>query len=234
MPDPVFSEADRVAAASASLPAELQGKSAAEVATYYQQREAQLQKDLRAAQTPSNPAPVVRVETKTPKNEDFWTDPAGSVNQAIKVGTVSRDEFNNASAFVQRQMTEMAEYLTSQKHADWKLFKADIDDIMSKVEPGARADSNMWETAYIYAVGRNPERAVQARSATVVIPTAGGPERGSPAAGAPPAAAPELTAEQEFVRSRMGISKESYIEAQKHIQAGTFPLTYDNREAGRR
>jgi hypothetical protein len=213
-----------VAAANATLPAELQGKSAAEVASFYQQRETRLQADLRAAQA-TPPAPVSRVDVKTPKNEDFWTDPAGSVQQAIKAGTVSRDEFNNASAWVQKNMTEMSEFLTSQKHADWSVFKADIDDIMSKVEPAARADSNMWETAYIYARGRNPEKAVKPQTTTIVT---NGAERGSPAAGAPPPSAPELTAEQEFVRSHMGISKESYQKAQTAIATGTFPLTFDN------
>jgi hypothetical protein len=231
MPEPVFTEADRVAAANATLPTELQGKSAAEVAKFYQDRETKLQADLRAAQT--QPAPVATVKTKTPDNADFWTDPAGSVQTAIKAGSVTREEFANASAFVQRQMTEMAEFLTAQKHTDWKLFKADIDDIMSKVEPGARADSNMWETAYIYAVGRNPERAVQARSQTVVIPTQG-VERGAAATTTVTTPTPELTVEQEFVRSHMGITKEAYLDANKHIQAGTFPLTYDNREVGRR
>lgn len=225
MPEPVFTEADRVAAATAALPAELQGKSAAEVAKFYQDREVKLQSDLRAAQTA---APVVRVETKTPDNADFWTDPKGSVQQAIKAGSVTREEFSNASAFVQRQMTEMAEFLTSQKHSDWKLFKADIDDIMSKIEPAARADSNMWETAYIYAVGRNPERAVQARTNTVVIPTQAA-ERGAPAASTVTTPEVTLTPEQEFVRSHMNISKEAYIKAQGHIASGTLPLTYDNR-----
>ena len=227
MPDPVFTEADRVAAATAALPAELQGKSAAEVAVYYQKQTQQLQQQLQDAQ---RPAPVVHVETKTPKNEDFWTDPQGSVNQAIKAGSVTREEFANASAFVQRQMTEMAEFLTKQKHADWDVFAPVINDIMSKVEPATRADSNMWETAYIHARGLNPEKAVKPNMVT--LPP--GPERGSPAPGAPPPAAPELTAEQEFVRSRMGISKEAYIEAQGHIAKGTFPLTFDNRDAGRR
>lgn len=224
MPDePVFTEADRVAAANATLPAELQGKSAADVAKFYQDREVRLQADLRAAQTAQ---PVARVETKTPKNEDFWTDPAGSVNQAIKVGSVSRDEFNNASAFVQRQMTEIAEFLVSQKHEDWKVFKPVIDDIMSKIEPSARADSNMWETAYIHARGLNPEKAV--RPATTVIPVANGAERGAAAASTVTQTEVTLTPEQEYVRSRMGISKDSYVKAQGHIASGTFPLTYDN------
>src|SRR5258707_87864 len=141
MPEPVFTEADRVAAAAAGLPAELQGKSAVEVAAFYQQREARLQADLRTANE-RQPAPVTHVQTEMPKNEDFWTDPKGSVTQAIKAGSISREEFANASAWVQRQMTEMAEFLTKQKHADWDVFAPVILDIMSKVEPAARADSS--------------------------------------------------------------------------------------------
>lgn len=231
MPDPVFTEADRVAAATANLPSELQGKSAADVAKYYQDRETRLQADLRTAREAQPPAPIARVEVKTPKNEDFWTDPAGSVNQAIKAGSVTREEFQNASAWVQRQMTEMAEFLTKQKHADWDVFAPVINDIMSKIEPAARADSNMWETAYIHARGLNPEKAV--KSNTVVIPN-GGPERGAPAAVVVTPTEVQLTAEQEFVRSRMGISKESYLTAKDHIAKGTFPLTMDNRPMERR
>jgi hypothetical protein len=208
----------------------LQGKSAAEVAAYYQRENAKLATDLRQArETP--PAPITRVEARVPENADFWTDPKGSVTQAIKAGSVSREEFNNASAWVQRQMTEMAEFLTKQKHADWDVFAPVINDIMSKIEPAARADSTMWETAYIHARGLNPEKAV--RQAVVPVPAAG-PERGSPGASAPPPPEAELTSEQEYVRSRMGISKESYRDAQKHIASGTWPLTVDNREAARR
>jgi hypothetical protein len=229
--EPVFSEADRVAAANATLPTELQGKSVAEVAAYYQQRETRLQADLRTAQAAVPVAPVSTVKVETPKNEDFWTNPSGAVQAAVKAGSVSREEFANASAWVQRQMTEIAEFLVAQKHEDWKVFKADIDDIMSKIEPAARADSNMWETAYIYARGRNPEKAVKAQ--TSIISTTG-VERGAPAAATVTATEVQLTSEQEFVRSRMGITKEAYIEAQGHITRGTFPLTFDNRDAGRR
>lgn len=230
MPDPVFTEADRVAAANATLPSELQGKSAAEVAAYYQQRETRLQADLRTAQAAATPAPITRVEVKTPKNEDFWTDPAGSVVTAIKAQSITREEFNNASEFVRKNMTEVAEFLVSQRHEDWKVFKADIDDIMKQVEPAARADSSMWETAYIYARGRKPELAVKA--STVVIPT-NGAERGSPAAAAVNTVEPDLTGEQEYVRSRLGISKKEYTEAQKNIASGTW-FTVDNRPVERR
>jgi hypothetical protein len=228
VPDPVFTEADRVTAANATLPTELQGKSAAEVAAYYQRQVTKLEGDLRTA---TAPPPVTRVEVKIPKNEDFWTDPAGSVATAIKAGSITREEFNNASAFVQRQMTEMAEFLTKQKHADWDVFAPVINDIMSKIEPAARADGGMWETAYIHARGLNPEKAVKPN--TVALP-ANGVERGAPAPTTVTTTEVTLTAEQEFVRSHMGISKEAYIKAQGHIANGTFPLTMDNREAARR
>jgi len=223
MPDePLFNE--RVPGNDPNLPAELQGKSAADVAAYYKQREANIVKEANdriAAAVVPPPVPHV------PDSGDFWKDPAKAVRDQVAATSVSREEFTRASNSVQANMIEMSEFLVSQKFPDWKVFKPMIDDIMSKCDPWTKTDRTMWESAYYYAKGRNPQLIQQAPTPPVTIVSA---ERGAAAPSNPGPAAPVLNTDEAWVADHLGLTPTEYSEAKENMgKVGSLPLTYDNR-----
>lgn len=220
--EPLFNE--RVPANDPNLPAELQGKSAAEVAAFYRTRETQIVKE---ANDRIAAAVVVPAAVKTPDSGDFWKDPAKAVRDQVAATSVSREEFQRASNSVQANMIEMSEFLVAQKFSDWKIFKPMIDDIMSKCDPWAKTDRTMWESAYYYAKGRNPQLIQQPTAPATVIASA---ERGNPAPINPGPAAPVLTTDEAWVADHLGITSAEYSAAKENMgKIGSLPLTYDNR-----
>jgi len=231
MPDEPLFDGREQPGGGDGLPPELKGKSPKEIVDFFKAREATLVNEANtriaaaAAQPPKTP---VVEKPKAPDSRDFWTDPSKAVKDQIAASTVSREEFERASASVQSNMIEMSEFLVAQKFPDWKLFKPMIDEIMLKCDPWAKTDKTMWESAYYYARGRNPDLIPKVTAPpTVIVP---GAERGAAGPLKAPAPEPTLSTDEQWVADRLGISPADYTDAKtKMSQIGSLPFTYDNR-----
>src|SRR5438552_2666175 len=89
---PVFGEQDRVPGGGGTgdndLPAELKGKTAAEIARYYRDRETALRAELDARPPASvTPPPEVR-----PTNAEWWNDPNVSADKRIEAKAFTKAE----------------------------------------------------------------------------------------------------------------------------------------------
>lgn len=205
-----------------SLPNELQGKTAAEIAEYYRTREANLQAEndrLRTAAL-STPPPPPPPPSEPPTGFD-WSNPEGY----IKKQTISREEFQQATAAVRQQMIQTARFLAKANHPDWDKWGKDIDNIMMTMNADAQANQQQWEVAYTHVKGQAFDKEVAAARAAALKQ---GSEPPSPPPSAPPKAT-ELTPEQARIASRFGLSKEQYLKAEEGLATGKWPLTFDNK-----
>jgi len=233
---PVFGPGDRVEPPDdgGGMPAELVGKSPAEIARYYSQREAALRAELTPRNTP-DPPPVT--PPAAPTNAEFWNDPNNSINRVITAKALSRDEFNATAAAIRPSLIWAAREQCKQAHKDFDRVAADIQKVIDKVPEWQRTDVNMWETAYIYAKGSSYERLstedrVRPPSAEPVNAGAGGAP--PPDADLATVTLPGLKSNQTaaHVAEGMGISHDSYRKASKELEGdGRLPLTYDNRRS---
>lgn len=222
MPEPLFTQDERVDPTpgdSSTLPVELQGKSAEEVAQFYQQREAQLRREI------NRPAPAVPPAKRADVSAaDLWADPKASVESMINKQAPSRDEFDRASAFVQTNMVEVAQMLMRQKHPDFDKYANEIGSLMAKTERWMQADLNTWQTAYTYVKGTKVDQLVADATARATM----GAEPVNPAS-ITPAPPRVLRPEELFVCEHMGISPDSYRKAEQNIVSGAWPMTMNNQ-----
>jgi hypothetical protein len=222
--DPVFDANDRVpdGGGGDGLPAELAGKSPAEIARFYQERETRLRAELTTA-------PPVTKET-------FWNDPAKSTREILAKNGVSREEYEMIRKTTAPALIYAAKASVKEQHPDFDRVKDEIDKIMATVPEWQHTDPNMWETAYTYAKGRAHERL--AAEDRVKPPVSTG-EVVQPGGTAPPPNAdlstvtlPGLKPTQNAgsVADRLGVSHDSYRKSQKILDGdGLLPLTVDNR-----
>lgn len=229
MPEPLFDPNERIESdpSGGALPEGLKGKSAEEVARFYQQRLAAQERELVEARRQPAPRAPDPEKPKEISSSDIWSDPKTAVNEMIRQGAPSRAEFERASAFVQNNMIEVARMIMQQKHPDFPKYEREIMQLINKTEPWARADFNTWETAYTYVIGSKMEEI----KAEAVARAQMGAEPPSPPAGTPPKPI-ELNAEQKYVIERMGITPEMYTKAIENMASGKFPLTMDNSRRG--
>lgn len=223
MPDPLFSPEERVnqTPPASALPEHLKGKSADEVAQFYQQREEGLQRQL--AEANRRPAEVIPPKREPPSTSEFWSDPAKAVDAAIRAGAPSRQEFERGSAFVQTNMIEVARMVTRQKHPDFAKYESEIQQLINRCDPWMQADFNTWETSYNYIRGTHVDQIAQDAAARATM----GAEGVNPPP--PEPAKPRVVTEQEkFVCDRLGISPEKYNKAISNMAAGSWPLTMNN------
>lgn len=223
---PVFDREERVPTpkeGNSSLPPELQGKSAEEVAAYYQHREQEVQlreqqrREAAARTTPPTP------DRTPPSSADFWTDPAKSTEAMITAKAVTHEQFNQLTSQVQQGLIGAARITAREAHSDWNEYDSDIRRIMEQFDPWARANSQLWETAYVHAKGLRHDADVSAarestsRIAEPVTPVPPEPEKPI-----------VLSAVQMELARGLELGEERFKQGIKRQAESTFPFTFDN------
>jgi hypothetical protein len=233
---PVFGEADRIAAGGGGgddgVPAELKGKTPAEIARYYQNRETMLRAEL----TPKPPPPKKDEPPPDPTAAEFWNDPAKST-QRMMAKALTKEEFERLAGSLRPSMIWAAKEQCRQTHADFDRIKVEIDQLMKNVPEWQQTDPVMWETTYTYAKGQAHDRlAAEDRAKPPVQQTSERVQPGS--VNAPPdvnlntvtlpGLLPKHTA--AHVADNLGVSHDQYRKAAKELEGdGRLPLTYDTR-----
>jgi hypothetical protein len=210
MPDPVFSEADRVS--TTQLPAELRGVTdPLKIAAYYQQREATLRQEMRNQTPPQNPPnTTVRVETPT-------QTPPQTATFSVQEANAARETLIASARSVARQ---------GKKY--WDRLSEKIEALMQSMDPADKVNSQVWETCYNTLVGQNINTLLDQDKASEAEANRIASER-SAAAAAPGAVPPPLPVEvTSKVLPGLGLSEAQYREAQDHIAKGVWPLTAEN------
>jgi hypothetical protein len=225
MAEPVFTNEDRVA--TGGLPPELVGKSPAEVASFYQNRENQILERARQAisnATTQQPPPPSKSQSVQITKEDWYNDPNKAAEMLVAQKGVGREEFQQIAGPVQRTLIRTAKMLASQGKDNWSRFESEIDRIMSSLNEWQRTDPEMWETAYYNVVGLNMKTLTNEASTNA---------RTTAEAPSPPPETPQppmvLTPTQEKICERLGIKQDTYREAVKRMEDGVWPLTMSNQ-----
>lgn len=233
-PDPAFDSGDKTTTTTSTddgLPAELKGKSAAEVHQFYVNRESQYADELareRARKTSSEPS------SQRPSAADFYNDPATATERIVSDKAVTKDEFQRTVAGAVPGLIAAARAATRDKFQrssdssllrDFDRFVSDIESLMSRCTPEQQMQPYMWETAFYQVRGLKAGQLVveaEARGKGIIA------EQVTPAA-PEPVKPKELTSEQRYITSRIGISEKQYQEAQQKLGSNIWPLTVDNR-----
>lgn len=239
---PVFGAEDRVPGGGSGddgIPAELKGKSAAEIAKFYRDRETALRAELDArpparVATPPPPEPP-------PTNAEFWNDPNAAVDRKL-AKAMSKEEFDRVAASIRPNLIWIAREQVKRNHpADFHRIEKEIDTIMKQVPDYQQTDPSMWETVYIQAKGYAHDRlsAEDRANPPVIIG-----EPGNPGGVAPPAAADlykvtapgvssgEVVKSAGRVADMLGVTHDNYRKASKILDSdGLLPLTVDNRRS---
>ncbi|SRR6266478_3233285 len=238
MGSPVFGAQDRVDPPGGdNLPAELKGKSAAEIAAYYQAREAALRTEL-DTRPPASVTPPP--EPPPPDKAEWWNDPNASVDKRIAAKALTKAEWDRAAASIRPSLIWMAKKQVMEKHADFLRVEKEVDTIMKQVPDFQQTDPSMWETVYIQAKGFAHERLSAEDRANP--PTIIG-EPGNPGGTAPPSDAdlykvtlpgtsnqPGVVKSAGRVADMLGVTHDQYRKSDKILQGdGLLPLTIDNR-----
>jgi len=233
-PNPVFGADDRVSGGGGGdgLPPELQGKSAAEIARYYQQREDRLRAEL----TPPPAPPVAPPPPPGPTNTEFWNDPNRSTERVIETKALTKAEYEQVRRSTGPALIWAAKASVKEKYPDFARVENEINQIMSKVPEWQHTDPIMWETAYIYAKGQAHDRLSAEDKARPPVATG---ERVNPGGSSPPVETdlnlvtlPGLKPHQTaaHVAEELGVTADAYRKSQKILEGdGLLPLTYDNR-----
>jgi hypothetical protein len=193
-----------------AVPSELAGKSAAEIAAYYVDREATIMENARRMVTEARegtPPPVPPVPPTSPK--------AGE--------TVSRDEFNQMAGAAQQGLIQMAQMTASTGKEYWTRVLPEVKKIVEAMPPLMQINSEVWNEAYFNVVGRMSTTLMQE-----VRNRALGLEPPSP-----PPTAPEkarvFTEDETRVISGLGVTPQMYADAEKKLETNHQPFTTDTR-----
>jgi hypothetical protein len=207
-----------------NLPQELKGKKPSEIAAYYQDREAKLTARLNDAVrvVPQGAQPVVQPAAE-PTAQDFWNNPV----ETTKKLSVTREEFNQATKYVQSNMIEMAGLVAAKRFKDWDKWEGEVRKILSAVPDHLKTDPVQWETAYYYVKGQQYDRGVKEAAVTATrIAT----EPVAAPAGQPTNIPKELTFEEKYVSDGLGLSGEQYRDGKKNLAEDKWPITFDSRK----
>lgn len=195
------------------LPAELQGKTPAEIATYYADRESNILANARrmvneAQETNRSTPPEA---PRTPPT----TDP------------VTRDEFNSVLAASQDGLIQVAQMTASQGKPDWARLLPEIRKVMDQMNPLQKVNSAVWEEAYFNVRGRMTDTLVtEARRSALGLEQPAPP----PAAPTPPRS---YTSDEMRVIEGLGVTSEMYGDTEKKLADNFQPFTTDNRNQRR-
>lgn len=213
MPDPVIGKDDAVD--DSALPPELQGKSAADIAAYYQRREAVLLDRINRVPPP---------EKKEPEEKfDIFNDAEGSVDRLVtKKVSAAVDAVSTAA---QPSLINAARITVREKHPDFNEFEAEITKRMKTMSAEAQMNPEFWDLTYKVVKGENTDRLVEkARKEASIV------EKPTPP-GTPPPKPRELSDDEKSVAAKMGISHDKYRDSASRYEEtdGKFPITTDSR-----
>jgi hypothetical protein len=239
-PDPVFGSEDRVPGGGGggdTLPAELVGKTPAQIAKFFQDRETALRAEL--DRRPASVTPPA--EPPGPSNTEFWNDPNKSVERVVAAKALSRAEFDQLAGTIRQQIIWTAKRMVSEKHSDFHRIEKEIDEIMKNVPEHAKIDPSMWETVYVQAKGLAHDRlSAEDRANPTLIGEPGNPGGVAPAADADlykvtaPGVSQGTTIKSAgHVADHLGVSHDGYRKAAKILNEGDglLPLTVDTRRS---
>lgn len=239
MGSPVFGAVDRVTPpADDGLPAELKGKSPAEIARFYQERETSLRAEL-DARPPALVTPPP--EPPQPSNTDFWNNPGVTVDKKIEAKAFTKAEWDKVAAQLRPNFIWLAKRQVQERHPDFHRVEKEIDIIMKGVPDFQQTDPSMWETVYIQAKGFAHDRlsAEDRANPPVIIGEPGNPGGTAPAPDADlykvtaPGVSKDGTVKSAGrVADMLGVSHDAYRKSDKILQGdGLLPLTVDNRRS---
>ncbi len=217
------------------LPTELEGKTAEEVAAYYQEmvlRQKGVYEQALESMGGGEPAkPAAPPKTTV---ADWMKDPDGTASTIIKREGVSREEFNAASAAVQTMMIRQAkEFAKADLRAEaekaggsfeWDRLASDIDSTAAKCDQPSLTSIDTWKTAYYWHLGQKAHVIAKEAVTKATLPA----ESGQPGGNNPPPVKP-LSREEMIVAEGLGLTTETFQSGKDRLASQKFPLTMDNR-----
>lgn len=223
-----------------ALPAELEGKTAEEIAAHYQGI-IQIQKHtyenaLESLGTTEieKPKPGEAQKPKPRTMTEFMANPDEVTRSIIAEQGVTREEFRAASLQVQESMIYMAkeraqkvllaEANKSGDSFDWERIEPMLDELSKKCDPSTLTSIETWKMMYYYNRGTVTGAMVQDAVKKATMPA----ESVTPGGNRPDPKKP-LSPQEEIVAEGLGITAETYRDGQAKMTAQKFPLTTDNR-----
>lgn len=225
---------------SVTLPDELKGKSAEEVAAFYQNMVQTQKATYEAALQAFNvgdeggggsPPPT---EPPKPTMSEFLADPTKHTEDLIKKTSVTRTEWDAATKQVQESLIYIAEQRAREaiKTAEeksggsfiWDRFQDDILKVVNSCDPYSRTSPSTWTAAYYYVAGIKRSSLTKEAVTAATTPM----EQVQPGGNEPPTPKP-LTSEERIVAEGLGLSDDSFRKGREHMVKQRFPLTTDNR-----
>ena len=227
-----------------ALPKELEGKSAEEIAAHYESKLTE-QKDFfnnaleQFGTPPAQPVvPAKTDEVKPPSTGEFLANPTEETRKMIQQHGVPREEWTRMTVVAQQSFIYTAKQMAMESLRaeaekagdtfDWDRVRPLLDKMAEKTEPLSLTNPATWTAMYYYNRGTIANSLRKEAVAKATAPA----ESSTPGSGYVPPAK-ELTFEEEPVAVGMGITAETYREAQTNMRTGRLPLTYDNRKARR-
>lgn len=229
MGNPLFSPEERVDPPKDGLPEELKGKSAEEVARYYQGKQKELQDRYTALENQPPPAPRYEPPASPKPAEpaisstEFWNNPVEATKRLIAQQGVGREEFERAGSIVQQNMIQTARLIAKDRFPDWARWEGEVMKIINASEAFQRANPTLWEMAYTHIKGLNVDKLVAEATAHARLPV----EPVTPG-GSLPVPKKDLTPAELRVAERLNMSPEAYLLAQERMDKGAWPQTLDN------
>lgn len=195
------------------LPPELQGKTPAEIAAYYADREQTILDNARRMVTEARegsnnpPPPPSPTPTPNPGDPKF----------------VTQEQLANLTASAQAGLVQMAQMTASTGKSDWNRLLPEIKKIVDQLPAAQQINSEIWSEAYYNVRGRMTDTLVtEARNSALGLEP--------PSAPPPPAAKPRVfTPGEQAVIEGCGITQEMYADAENKLAVGYQPFTTDNR-----
>jgi hypothetical protein len=226
MPDPVFTEADRVGANS-SLPSELVGMTPAQIAAHYQQEN---QRVRQAAQQAIASASAGPPQPATPRvsQADFDNDPAAATRSILSTEGVTRTEFQQLTGAARETLVRTAKFQASQGKPYWNRFSSQIEQIAQGSDPMALLDASFWETCYNAVIGQNIAT-IQNEERAAAQAAASASSEGVSNGSTPPPAPRMLTQKEMAICDGLGITHDQFRRGEENMQKNVFPVTLDNR-----
>ncbi len=225
MADSVFTADDRVD--DDALPPELVGKSAKEVALYYQRQKEILTDQLDQARR----TPPAREEKPKPTEVkfDIFNDAEGSVNRVVNDRV--NEALSNASAVIAPGVIGGIKVSMSTKYKDWNRFGAEIEKRMNGFTQEGQMNPVNWDYTYKIVKGENADTLIAEAENRVRNPV----ERSTPPGATPPKPR-ALTKEESDIAVNLDVPVESYLAAAERLESdgrgrfsGPIGLTISNQ-----
>ena len=219
----VIDGGDRVTDDS-TLPAELRGKSPAEIVAYFGRREGLLQDELRTVKQKQTPAPKA-----TPESADVKIDVFGDADRTIKQVIDSRvnDAVGRITTAAVPSLVAACRAECAAKHPDFAKFADEIDATMKGFDANGQITPLFWESTYNMIKGKRYD----ADLATAVASARNPVERTTPRQNDPPKPR-QLSADERTVAAKFTMSDEEYAKAADRWESneGRMPFTLSTKK----